>query len=624
MTVSGSDSDGASDSALRAQRYEKIFRHSNDAVLIVDFESEAFVDANPAACEMLGYSREELLSLDPADLHPGEMDRIRAEFLSQVYENGSGWTDDLDCVTKSGQVVSTEISGAVLPEGETDGEPTRMVAMLRDVTERRKRKREAERTFAELEGILDSLNDLVFLHDADGTMRYVNEAAVTRLGYSEAELLDFSPRELSSRDDAGRYDTLVERVKQEESVTFETTLVTAADRKIPVEISTSKTRYRGDPALLSVARDVSDRQERQRALRRFKKAVQQAAHAVFITDTDGRIEYVNAAFERQTGFAAEEAIGRTPHILDSGTHDEAFFADLWETLLSGEVWQSEIVNERADGSEYYADQTIAPIWDDAGELGAFVAVSTEITEQKQLEQELTEQRDNLDVLNQMLRHDIRNDLQLVTAYGEMLADHVEEASDAAEYLETVLESAAHAVGLTRTARELSAVMLSEDGDRQPVDLRETLEAEIENCRSSHSEAQITVEEPLPAVDVAANEMLNSAFRNLIENAVQHNDERLPKVAISASERDGHVAVRITDNGPGIPNARKDSVFDKGEKGIDSKGTGLGLFLVETVIERFGGDVRVQDGPAAAFEDAAGGPGTVFVVELPTASSEDAV
>ncbi|WP_311172107.1 PAS domain-containing sensor histidine kinase [Halobellus ordinarius] len=620
MTVSGSDSDGASDSALRAQRYEKIFRHSNDAVLIVDFESEAFVDANPAACEMLGYPREELLSLDPADLHPGEMDRIRAEFLSQVYENGSGWTDDLDCVTKSGQVVSTEISGAVLPEGETDGEPTRMVAMLRDVTERRRRKREAERTFVELEGVLDSLNDLVFLHDADGTMRYVNEAAVTRLGYTKAELLDASPQELSSREDVGRYDALVERVRKEGSVTFETTLVTAADREIPVEISTSKTRFRGDRALLSVARDVSGRKERERALRRFKKAVQQAAHAVFITDTDGTIEYVNAAFERQTGFAAAEAIGRTPHILDSGTHDEAFFADLWGTLLSGGVWQGEIVNERADASEYYADQTIAPIRDDDGDLEAFVAVSTEITEQKKLERKLTEQRDNLDVLNQMLRHDIRNDLQLVTAYGEMLTDHVGDGGDAAEYLQTVLESAEHAVGLTRTTREMSTVMLSNDADRHPVDLRDTVEAELENCRSSYSEAQITIEEPFPAVDVAANEMLSSVFRNLIENAVQHNDKAVPKVAISASERDGDVAVRIADNGPGIADARKEAIFNKGEKGVDSGGTGLGLFLVETVVEQFDGDIRVEDGPAAEFSDDVAGPGTVFVVEVPTASS----
>jgi PAS domain S-box-containing protein len=628
MTTPDSDSESSpnpTDTVTYDDRYEKIFKHSNDAIMIVDVDTDSFVDVNPAACEILGYSRQELLSLDPADIHPNDMDRVRDEFLRQVYEEGSGWTDELTCITKSGETVPTEISGAILDDGDTDGDPSRMVAMLRDVTERKEREQELQQSFNELEGILNSLNDLVFLHEADGSMRYVNDSAISRLGYSEDNLMTKTPQELVTQDDRGKYDELIKKIKQEGSVTFEATLQTVNGDEIPVEINVSKTRFHGDLAFLSVARDISDRKEQKQALRRFKKAVEQTAHAVYITDIDGTIEYINGAFEEQTGYSAEEAIGQTPHILNSGTHEKAFFADLWETILSGEVWEQEVINERADGSEYYIDQTIAPIQNDTGEIEAFVAVNTEITDRKELEQQLTEQRDNLDVLNQVLRHDVRNDLQVVTGYGTLLADHIDEESEAYEHLETLLESAEHAVELTRTARDMATVMLESADDRQPVALREILERELNDFRSTYSEAVVTVDDPAPEVRVTANEMLDSVFRNLLKNAIQHNDKEVPKVDVSAFERGDDVIVQVADNGPGIPDDKKEEIFGKGEKGLDSQGTGLGLFLVKTLIEGFGGNVWVEDRPKPGAEnrgmrsDDSDRYGAVFVVKLPIAS-----
>jgi len=125
------------------ERYRKVFEHSNDAVMVVDFDAERFVDVNPAACELLGYTREELLELDPADIHPDDFDAVRDEFLRDVVEDGSRWTDDLVCVTKAGETVPTEISGASLDASGADA-GTWMVAMLRDVSERVAYERELE------------------------------------------------------------------------------------------------------------------------------------------------------------------------------------------------------------------------------------------------------------------------------------------------------------------------------------------------------------------------------------------------------------------------------------------------------------------------------------------------
>ncbi|MEF8781418.1 MAG: PAS domain-containing sensor histidine kinase [Haloferacaceae archaeon] len=141
----------ATPNASPEERYRKIFLHSNDAIMIVDLETESFLEVNPAARELLGYDREEFRSMDPEDIHPNDLERVREEFLSQVAEEGSGFTDDLTCLTKDGEEMPTEISGAALDPADDGGEPTRMIAMLRDVSGRVEHRRE-------LEGKVERLN----------------------------------------------------------------------------------------------------------------------------------------------------------------------------------------------------------------------------------------------------------------------------------------------------------------------------------------------------------------------------------------------------------------------------------------------------------------------------------
>ncbi|MFB6092209.1 MAG: PAS domain S-box protein [Haloquadratum sp.] len=349
--------------------------------------------------------------------------------------------------------------------------------------------------------------------------------------------------------------------------------------------------------------------ERERDLRSFKRAVENSGHSIVITDDTGTIEYVNPAFEEMTGYAREEAIGRNPRILKSGEHDREFYREMWETILDGEVFHGELVNERKDGERFVVDQTIAPITGEHGDIQRFVAINREITERKAARERLEEQRDNLTLLNKVVRHDIRNDLQVVLGYAEMLDGRVD--GEPASFVETILRNTHHAIGLTKTARDLAQTMLQQTGDFGATSLRSALESQIDEVRESHEEALITVDGDLPDVDVRADEMLDSVFRNLLVNAIDHNDKELPEVIVSATERDEHAVVRIADNGPGVPDAQKSEIFGEGEKGLESGGTGVGLYLVRTLTDRYGGRVRVEDNEPE---------GSVFVVELPLAST----
>ena len=132
--------------------------------------------------------------------------------------------------------------------------------------------------------------------------------------------------------------------------------------------------------------DVTDRTARERELRAFRQAVEHAGHAVYWTDPDGVIEYVNPAFERQSGYSAGEAIGQDASILNSGEHDEAFYVNLWETILDGETWEGELVNEDSDGEHYVVEQTITPVTDEE-EVERFVAINVDVTDRKERERE---------------------------------------------------------------------------------------------------------------------------------------------------------------------------------------------------------------------------------------------
>ena len=136
-----------------------------------------------------------------------------------------------------------------------------------------------------------------------------------------------------------------------------------------------------------------------------------------------------------------------------------------------------------------------------------------------------------------------------------------------------------------------------------------LESVVDEVQSTYPEAVVAGETTVPRATVRANDMLDSVFRNVLKNAVQHNDKEVPEVTVEAADRDDTVLVEIADNGPGVADAKKDVIFGKGEKGLESHGTGIGLYLVKTLVESYGGDVRVGDDDPE---------GAVFVIELPKA------
>lgn len=273
--------------------------------------------------------------------------------------------------------------------------------------------------------------------------------------------------------------------------------------------------------------------------------------------------------------------------------------------LAGHLAKQDVLAVSSDDETRFYDVSSTPFV--AGEVttGQLVTVA-DVTERESYRRRLEEKTEQLEALNRVVRHDIRNDMAVVLGWAEILDDHVDE--DGRDALDRILQKSRHVIQFTEVARDF-VESLSEDGTAEltEIELEPLIDAELAAVRDSFPHADFRVSGDLPDVSVQANEMLSSVFRNVLENAVRHNDEETPEVTITGEHDSGTVRYRIADNGPGIPDDRKERVFGKGEKGLDSPGSGIGLYLVTLLTEQFGGDVWVEDNDPR---------GSVFVIELP--------
>jgi PAS domain S-box-containing protein len=144
-------------------------------------------------------------------------------------------------------------------------------------------------------------------------------------------------------------------------------------------------------------KDITERKSAETAIHRLSRIVEQTEDTVAVTNRMGKVEYVNPAFERLTGFTKEEVLGKTPNILKSGLHDEQFYKGLWKTILDGKVFLGEIANRKKSGELFYEVKTITPLRDEQGNITHFVATGKDITERKLDEEKLREAYDELEL-----------------------------------------------------------------------------------------------------------------------------------------------------------------------------------------------------------------------------------
>lgn len=379
---------------------------------------------------------------------------------------------------------------------------------------------------------------------------------------------------------------------------------------------------------IQALRNERRRQTVESEMRKLQRAVEQSAHSVVITDRNGIIEYVNPMFSTITGYAAEEAIGQNPRILQSGETLAEEYERLWATITSGNEWRGTIRNKRKDGSFYWDQTVISPVRDESGRIVNFVGVQEDITQRRESEKRLR-QSEKIEALGNLasgIAHDFNNMLLPILTMTEMVHRSLPADDEKNRVrLDHVTEAAQRAADLVKRILTFSRTEETQIG--VPIDFSAVVGESVELLRSTiPSTITIGVElDPAAGKVVAGADQVQSIVLNLAKNAADAMEGITGRLDIEVSrvvaetqitstldplQPGEYVRLSVADSGPGIESEILSRIFEPyfTTKSV-GKGTGLGLAMVHGIVTKAGGNIAVESAP---------GYGTRFTLYFPAA------
>lgn len=375
--------------------------------------------------------------------------------------------------------------------------------------------------------------------------------------------------------------------------------------------------------LLMTVSDVTEQVVVERERSRLAKAVEQTEDGILITDTKGVIEYVNPSFERISGYAADELIGKNTSMLKSGKHEMGFYSRMWRKITSGESWSGNIVNRRKDGSLYEERIIISPIISSDGGIAHYVGVLSDITSEAKLARAKN-------YFTAVTSHELKTPLSKLHLVKVMMDSFARDKADpellekAKESLDACYESFSRIISATGTLMDLQLHPLEDDTPF--VNARTLLLASLDNVvsRVKHENRDVCIKEDLGNLseDIYLNikmEFVQKALEELLSNAIKYTPDG-KYVMLEGDVSGQYLVVRIEDEGSGMTSDELDLVkkpFLSLENpnnhftslyGYMGGGIGLGLTIATLIAEYSGGKLEISSKGK--------GQGTVVSLYLP--------
>ena len=620
----------ASAERARTRQLEAI-EAAREGISILDAEGR-FRYVNETYADTYGYEPEELLGEHWELLYPDdEVALVREEALPAAREAGH-W---------HGRTTGRRADGRTFPEDHVLSvtEAGDLVCAVRDVSDREERERELTR----YRRLIEAMGDPVYVLDAEGHYTYVNDAHVETFGYDREKLVGNHASLIIPEREFERGTELIRELlaaEDRQRVTWELETVTADGEELIVEnhlalLPSPDGEFRGT---VGVVRDITDRRERERDLRRYEQMVDAMQEAACIYDAEGRFVVVNEYLAEFYDTTREALEGRQSALVPAIR--EQYDGDPYGELLAGE--RQELSGEvRGDfpghGVETLSYQ-LTPLRVD-GAVEGVVGVARELTEDERRRRHLERQNERLEELASVVSHDLRNPLNVARGRLELLREETDDA-----HLDTVV----HALERMETLAD-DLLTLARDGgavdETEAVDLRRA----VEGCWRYVDTGNATLVTDTSRVVRADYTRLQQLLENLLRNAVEHgstsppsqtpadagehgptssrpeaddaagcdaaspdswvrrdNEGQRPSDSRPGADDDlehgDDVTVRVgdlpdgfyvADDGPGVPSGERRQVFESGYSTCET-GTGLGLSIVREVAEAHGWAVTLTE------------------------------
>jgi PAS domain S-box-containing protein len=263
------------------------------------------------------------------------------------------------------------------------------------VAERTREVAESEQRFRD---VAEAAGEYIWEVDREGRFTYLSDRVEAVLGYTPEELMGRTPAELMPPEDAARVRSFFSGPGAEETFTnHEHRSYTKSGDLAWLDVSGVPIRN-AEGAVIGhrgANIDITERKHAELQLQMLSQALEQSVESILICDGDGRIEYVNPSFTRNSGYTAEEALGQSPGILKSGEMSAEVYVELWRTISAGQTWNGELYNKSKDGLLYWDDVTISPIRDAQGKVMHFLATQVNVSERKRRELALRDSEERL-------------------------------------------------------------------------------------------------------------------------------------------------------------------------------------------------------------------------------------
>ena len=345
-------------------------------------------------------------------------------------------------------------------------------------------------------------------------------------------------------------------------------------------------------------RDISEEKKKNLDLLRFSNVIHNTINPIQITDANGKMVYVNPAFEKISGYSSEELIGKNPRILNSGKHDKDFWLGVWNHITGGKVWVGRIENRRKDGSPIFMELVISPIVDSKEVVVGYLGAHRDITEQKVLEQQLvrSQKMESIGTLAAGIAHEVGNPLTAISSLVQVIQRTTADGF-AKEKLELINSQVSR---ITRIIRELVDFSRPSTYIVKPTDVNKVIHEALNIVHYGKKVKNISFALNLSADTIeiiAVQDQIVQVFINILMNAVDALEDRGGEIAVITKRNAGTIEIMVRDSGKGIEPSELEKIFEPFYTTKETgQGTGLGLWVSYGIVKSFNGDIFVESIP----------------------------
>jgi len=579
----------------KSRYYELLLRTSTDAIHVIDRDGR-LREWNQAFLSHLGYSEEEAAQLNVSDWDVTDFPAEQKEWIAGLIRTG-GMFEALHR-RKDGTIREVEIKATAVV---IDGEPL-LYASARDITERKRMNRALAESETRYRNIVESFEDLYYETDAEGIIRFLSPSCRDLTGWPVDELIGKPVTTVYSHEN-DRKDLVAALQKTGHVRDYEIVLKKYDGTRTPVSLSAHIIRN-PDGSAAGIAGSLRDMTDRKQAEEEIRKSREQLALAIEGSGAgvwdwnikDGSL-IINERWAEIAGYSMKDLEPASIRTWTGFCHPDDLkrSEELLQEHFAGTsaVYEGEARMRHADGHWVWVlDRGKVVEWDDNNQSVRMIGTHIDITRIKQMESALRQANAKLNLLNNITRHDISNQLLALKGFLQLSKNQLADPARMADYIakeERIALTLENQIVFTRYYQDM--------GVNDPV--WQNVGTQVHDAAASLPLLTIAVRTDCAGLEVYADPLFEKVFYNLIDNALRYGGENMTAVRVSMKESDEGLVIVCEDDGAGIAHEDKEHLFERGF----GKNTGLGLFLVREILGITGITIREtsEPGNGARFE-----------------------